>query len=130
MIKHSLIDNLVYISIDNVDFSYRIPIKKIGNSIDWRIGVKGTAGIVMKNVSTWTLQLFTKNITDNKYVNQFKSILEEHSTNNTIDWEDTLLAVIIQNEYNKLIAANNITAEKKNSEDEIISMLKKKYKLD
>ena len=76
MIKHSLIDNLVYISIDNVDFSYRIPIKKIGNSIDWRIGVKGTAGIVMKNVSTWTLQLFTKNITDNKYVNQFKSILE------------------------------------------------------
>lgn len=129
MIKHSLIDNLVYISIDNVDFSYRIPIKKIGNSIDWRIGVKGTAGIVMKNVSTWTLQLFTKNITDNKYVNQFKSILEEHSTNNTIDWEDTLLAVIIQNEYNKLIAAN-ITAEKKNSEDEIISMLKKKYKLD
>ena len=113
-----------------MDFSYRIPIKKIGNSIDWRIGVKGTAGIVMKNVSTWTLQLFTKNITDNKYVNQFKSILEEHSTNNTIDWEDTLLAVIIQNEYNKLIAANNITAEKKNSEDEIISMLKKKYKLD
>jgi len=129
MIKHSLIDNLVYISIDNVDFSYRIPIKKIGNSIDWRIGAKGTAGIVIKSVSTWTLQLFTKNITENKYVNQFKSILEEHSTNNTIDWEDTLLAVIIQNEYNKLIAAN-ITAEKKISEDEIISMLKKKYKLD
>ncbi|MFQ3326097.1 MAG: hypothetical protein ACJASM_002721 [Salibacteraceae bacterium] len=129
MIKHSLINNLVYISIDNVDFSYRIPIKKIGNSIDWRIGAKGTSGIVIKNVSTWTLQLFTKNITENKYVNQFKSILEEHSTKNTIDWEDTLLAVIIQNEYNRLSAAN-ITAEKKNSEDEIISILKKKYKLD
>ena len=64
MIKHALKDNLVSISIAKTDFSYRIPIKKIGNTIDWKIGEKGTEGIVIKSVSTWTLQLFTKNITE------------------------------------------------------------------
>jgi hypothetical protein len=129
MIKQSRIDDLIYISIDNVDFSYRIPVKKIGKTIDWRIGAKGTPGIVIKGVSTWTLQLFTKNITDNKYVNQFKSIVEEHSPNNTIDWDETVLAVIIQNEYNGLFTTNT-TAEKKISEDEIIAILKKKHKIE
>ena len=127
MIKQSRIDDLIYISIDNVDFSYRIPVKKTGKTIDWRIGAKGTPGIVIKGVSTWTLQLFTKNITDNKYVNQFKSIVEEHSPNNTIDWGETVLAVIIQNEYNGLISANTVVV-KKNSE--IIAILKKKHKIE
>lgn len=126
MIKHSLKDNLINVSIDKKDFSYRIPVKKIGNAIDWRIGEKG---IIIKNVSTWTLQLFTKKITEDKYIKQFKSIVQEYSANNTINWEDTLMAVNIQNEYNWLIATNN-TAEKKMDEDEIISTLKKKYKLD
>ena len=125
MIKHSLKDNLINVSIDKKDFSYRIPVKKIGNAIDWRIGEKGTKGIVIKNVSTWTLQLFTKKTTEDKYIKQFKSIVQEYSANNTINWEDTLLAVTIQNEYNWLN-----TAENKMGEDEIISTLKKKYKLD
>jgi hypothetical protein len=129
MIKHSLKDNLIYISIAKMDFSYRIPIEKIGNTIDWRIGEKGTEGIVIKNVSTWTLQLFTKKTTEHKYIKQFKSIVQEHCPNSTINWEETLLAVNIQNEYNWLITTNN-TAKKKISEDEIISNLKKKYKLD
>ena len=97
-----------------MDFSYRIPIKKIGNTIDWRIGEKGTKGIVIKNVSTWTLQLFTKKTTEDKYIKQFKSIVQEHRSNNTINWEETVLAVNIQNEYNQLITTNN-TAEKINS---------------
>jgi len=129
MIKHSLKDNLIYISIDKMDFSYRIPIKKIGNTLDWRIGEKGTKGIIIKNVSTWTLQLFTKKTNEDKYIKQFKSIVQEHCPNSTINWEETLLAVNIQNEYNWLITTNN-TAEKKINEDEIISILKKKYKLD
>ena len=112
-----------------MDFSYRIPIKKIGNTIDWRIGEKGTKGIVIKNVSTWTLHLFTKKTTEYKYIKQFRSIVQEHCSNSTINWEDTLLAVNIQNEYNWLITTNN-TAKKKINEDEIISILKKKYKLD
>ena len=84
MIKHSLKDNLINVSIDKKDFSYRIPVKKIGNAIDWRIGEKGTKGIVIKNVSTWTLQLFTKKTTEDKYIKQFKSIVQEYSANNTI----------------------------------------------
>ena len=129
MIKHSLKDNVIYISIDKIDFSYRIPIKKIGNTSDWRIGEKGTAGIVIKNVSTWTLQLFTKKTTEDKYIKQFKSIVQEHSPKSSINWEDTLMAVNIQNEYNWLITTIK-TAEEKIGEDEIISTLKKKYKLD
>ena len=129
MIKHSLKDKLIYISIDKIDFSYRIPIKKLGNTIDWRIGKKGAKGIVIKNVSTWTLHLFTKDTTEDKYIKQFKSIVQEHASNSTINWEETLLAVNIQNEYNCLITTN-ITAEKKIDEDEIISILNKKYKLD
>ena len=124
MIKHSLKDNLIYISIANVDFSYRIPILKLGDTINWRIGAKGADGIVMNNVSSWTLQLFTKKITDFKYIKQFKSIVEEHCPDSTINWEETLLAVNIQNEYNWL----NTT--KKLEEHEIILGLKKKYKLD
>jgi hypothetical protein len=125
MIKHLFKNNLIYLSIDKIDFSYRIPIKKIENTIDWRIGKKGTKGIVIKNVSKWTLQLFTKKTTENKYIKQFKGIVQEHCPNSTINWEDTLLAVNIQNEYNWLN-----TADKKINEDEIISTLKKKYKLD
>ena len=129
MIKHSLKDNLISISIDKVDFSFRIPVKKIGNAIDWRIGEKGTKGIIIKNVSTWTLQLFTKKITEEKYIKQFISIVQEYSPKSTINWEDTLLAVNIQNKYNWLITTNN-TAETKISEEEIISTLKEKFKLD
>ena len=129
MINHSLKDKLVSVSIANIDFSYRIPVKKMGNTVNWRIGEKGTEGIVMKNVSTWTLQLFTKNTTEDKYIQQFKSIVQEYAPNNSIDWKETLLAVNIQNEYNWLITTNN-TAKKKINEKEIISGLKKKYKLD
>jgi hypothetical protein len=103
MIKHSIKDNLIYISISKKDFSYRIPIKKIGNVIDWKIGENGTKGIVIKNVSTWTLRLFTKKITEAKYIQQFKNLVQEHAANNNINWEDTLLAVNIQNEFNWLI---------------------------
>ena len=129
MIKHSLKENIVYISIDKLDFSYRIPTKKIGNMIDWNVGTKGANAIVIKDVSIWTLQLFTKKTTEDKYIKQFISIVQKHSLNNTINWEETRLAVNIQNEYNWLITTNN-TAKKKISEDEIISNLKKKYKLD
>ncbi len=129
MIKHSLKENLISLSIDQVDFSYRIPIKKIGNVINWRIGKKGTNGIVIDHVSSWTLQLFTKKTTDDKYIKQFMKIVQEYCPNSSINWEQTLLAVIIQNQYNWLITNNN-TAEKKINEDDIISSLKKKYKLD
>lgn len=129
MIKHSIKDNLIYISISKKDFSYRIPIKKIGNVIDWRIGKNGTKGIVIKNVSTWTLRLFTKKITEEKYIQQFKNLVQEHASNNNINWEDTLLAVNIQNEFNWLITNNNLF-KKKGEENDIISNLIKKYKLD
>jgi len=129
MIKQTLKDNLNPISIDKVDFSYRIPVKKIGNTIDWKIGEKGTEGLVFKSVSTWTLQLFTKNTGVDKFIQEFISIIKEHSPKNTINWEDTLLAVNIQNEYNSRIALNN-KADKKTEENEIISILKKKYKVD
>lgn len=128
MINHSLKDKLVSVSIANRDFSYRIPVKKIGNTVHWRIGEKGTEGIVMKNVSTWTLQLFTKNTTEDKYIQQFKSIVQEYAPNNSIDWKETLLAVTIQNEYNLLIAANTIAKEKMD-DNEILSILEKKYNL-
>jgi hypothetical protein len=128
MIKHSIKDNLIYISISKKDFSYRIPIKKIGNVIDWKIGENGTKGIVIKNVSTWTLRLFTKKITEEKYIQQFKNLVQEHASNNNINWEDTLLAVNIQNEFNWLITNNNLS-KKKGEENDIISNLIKKYKL-
>ncbi|MFT5859665.1 MAG: hypothetical protein ACI865_001769 [Flavobacteriaceae bacterium] len=129
MIKHSLKDDLLAISIDKIDFSYRIPIKKLGNTSDWKIGVDGTPSIVIKNVSTWMLQLFTKKTTDDKYIKQFMSIVQEHAPENTINWEDTLMAVNAQNEYNWLSATNK-TADKKVSEEEILSSLEKKYKID
>ena len=125
MIKHALKDKQIHLSIDNMDFSYRIPVKKSVNTVDWRIGEKGTEGIVVKNVSTWALQLFTKKITEDKFVTQFKEIIQEHAPKNNINWDDTFTAVKIQNEYNSLIAAAN-----KMTEDEIISTLKSKYKID
>ena len=112
-----------------MDFSYRIPVKKIGSTIDWRIGEKGTKGIVIKHVSTWTLQLFTKETSVHKYVKEFRKIVQEYSSDNTIDWEATQMAVNMQNKYNWLKTTNK-TAEKKNSEGEIISILKTKYNLD
>lgn len=129
MIKHSFKDKQVHISIDNRDFSYRIPLNKIGNTISWKIGGKGSEGIVIKNVSTWTLKLFTKNTTENKYLEQFKVIIQEYSAKKNIDWKATLLAVNIQNEYNNLVKTNTAD-ETKISEEEIISTLEEKYNLD
>ena len=129
MIKHSLKDDQIHLSIDNKDFSYRIPVKKIGDTIHWKIGNKETEGIVMNNVSKWALQLFTKNVTENKYVEQFKSIVQENAPTNSINWEETLLAVKIQNEYNYL-AKTNATAKEKMNEGELLSMVEKKFNLD
>ena len=128
MINHSIKDKVVSVSIANIDFSYRIPVKKMGNLVNWRIGEKGTEGIVMKNVSTWTLQLFTKNVTDDKYVQEFKEIVQKYAPNNSIDWKETLLAVTIQNQYNLAIVANEAAQEKK-SDGEILSVLEKEHGL-
>lgn len=128
MVKHSLKDNSLHVSIENMNFSYRIPLKKLGNRIDWRIGEKGTTGIVIKDVSTWTLQLFTKEVTDEKYIKQFKSIVQEQAPNNAINWDETLLAVAAQNEYNKLVASNN-SAEEKMTDYDMLSILEKKFNI-
>lgn len=129
MIKHTLKDKQIHLSIENKDFSYRIPVKKSGNTVNWRIGAKGTDGIVIKNVSTWALQLFTKKVTEEKYVTQFKELIQEYAPNNNINWDDTMIAVNIQNEYNELTAPN-ISAALKMSEEDIISSLEKKHNLD
>ena len=112
-----------------MDFSYRIPIKKIGSTINWKIGENSSKGIVLEKVSKWTLQLFTNKVTELKYVRQFKSIVLDHLPNEEINWEDTFLAVNIQNEYNWL-KSNNQKAEIKITEPEIIANLKEKYKVD
>ncbi|MDF3026935.1 MAG: hypothetical protein K0S23_1242 [Fluviicola sp.] len=126
MINHKLQDNILSVSIANKDFSYRISLKKLGNRIDWKIGGKDTEGIVIKSVSTWTLQLFTKAITDFKYVEQFKALVQEHCPNNAIHWDDTFMAVKIQNEYNALTK----TDDSLDNQNEIIAMLTEKYDLD
>ncbi|AEA42558.1 hypothetical protein [Fluviicola taffensis] len=123
MINHTLKDDILSISITNKDFSYRISLKKLGNRIDWKIGGKDSENIIIKSVSTWALQLFTKTITDAQYVKQFKDIVQEYCPNNAIHWEDTFMAVKIQNEYNALSKTNQ-------NQNEIIAMLTEKYNLD
>lgn len=127
MINQSLKDDQIHLSIDNVDFSYRIPVKKIGQTIDWKIGEKGNEGIEMKHVSKWTLKLFTKNVTDESFITQFENIVKEHAPDNTIDWEETQMAIKVQNEYNSLTLG---IAENKLKIKEVISLLNEKYKLD
>lgn len=124
MIKHELKDNVVHVSIAKKDFSFRIPVEKIGNTIDWKIGAKDSEGIQIKNVSTWTLQLFTKKITEEKYIKQFKSIVQEYCPKNAVNWEDTFMAVNAQNDYNWLKSTNDKT------EDEVILVLKEKFNFD
>jgi hypothetical protein len=129
MIKHTLKDELVHLSIDKKDFAHRIPADKIGKAIQWRIGKKGTDGIIIRNISKWTLRLFTQQITDIKHVEQFQSIVHQYAPKNNIDWKATLLALTIQNEYNsRLLVQKN--SENKMTEEEIISVLEEKYKLD
>lgn len=129
MINHSLKDNILSISIPNKDFSYRISLKKLGNKIDWIIGEKDTDTIVMKGVSTWMLQLFTKAVTEDHYIQQFKGLVQEHAPKNSINWEDTMIALKVQNEYNSLSKTNN-AAKNINKQNEIIAMLTEKYELD
>jgi hypothetical protein len=129
MIKQELKDNLVHISIDKKDFSHRIPLEKIGKAIQWNIGEKGSERIIIKNVSRLTLRLFTQEITDEKYINQFKSIVQEYAPKNNIDWKATLLAANIQNEYNSRMANQEATTTKMTPE-EIIIVLEEKYNLD
>jgi len=54
--------------------------------------------------------------------------VQKHCADNTINWDETLLAVNIQNEYNWLIKTNS-KAEEKINESDIILNLKKKYKI-
>ena len=129
MIKQLIKENIIYLTISNEDFSYRIPVEKLGNPIDWKVGQKGTEQIVFENVSKWTLQLFTKKVTEGKYVKEFVAIVQENSPNNTVNWENTKTAVTLQNQYNWLVETNK-TAKKKMTEEEIIESLKKKFNLD
>jgi hypothetical protein len=123
MIKHSVKGEVLHISIENMDFSYRIPLQKLGKLIKWRIGKDGTDGIVMKNVSNWMLKLFSNKTTDDKHLEQFKNIVQEYAPGNSIDWNETVLAVNVQREYNRL------QVEDKMEEMEIILNLEEKYKL-
>ena len=47
MINQSLKDQILHINIANLDFSYRIPIAKLGDIINWRIGENKSKGIVI-----------------------------------------------------------------------------------
>ena len=129
MIKHELKNNLIHLSIPNKDFSHRIPLEKIGKAIQWNIGESGSECIVIKNVSRLTLRLFTQQITDEKFVHAFKSIVQEYAPKNNIDWKATFLAVTIQNEYNSRMAQQEKATTKMTS-DEIILLLEEKYGLD
>lgn len=126
MIINVLENDVIHLSIAKKDFSYRIPVKKLDDVIDWRIGGKETNGIVIKNVSAWALQLFTKKVTDDLHINEFKQIVEEYCPDQTINWEETLWAIKIQNEFNGRIALNKVNKGSV-TEDEIISILRKKY---
>jgi hypothetical protein len=123
MIKHSVKDDLLHVSIENMDFSYRIPLQKLGKLVKWKIGKYGTDGIEMKNVSKWTLQFFSKESIGDKYIEQFKSLVQEYAPGNSIDWNETILAVYVQLDYNRL------KAEGEMEEEEIILSLEDKYKL-
>lgn len=129
MIKHSIKDELLHISIENIDFSYRIPVSKLGKTISWCVGENKAEGIIIKNVSAWTLKLFTNKVTEDKYVQQFKDLIQENAPNNSIDWKATLLAVTIQNEYYRLLIANS-SFDKETKEKQVIAALEEKYKLD
>lgn len=124
MIKHSLKDDLLHISIENMDFSYRIPVSKLGKPVKWVIGKYGTEGITMRNISKWTVQLFGKNTLADAYIEQFKSIVQEYAPKNSIDWNETILAVYVQREYDRLKKE-----EPNMSEKDLISTLEEKYKL-
>ncbi|MBU2020567.1 MAG: hypothetical protein KJ941_13045 [Bacteroidetes bacterium] len=122
MIKHSKVEELIHVSIENTDFSYRIPLQKLGKTIKWVIGKNETEGIALRNVSIWTLKLFTKNVTDLKYVEEFQEIMQHYVPKNSIDWNETLLALEVQNEYNKL-------KHSEMEESELISILENKFKI-
>jgi hypothetical protein len=127
MIKHELKDNQLHISIENKDFSYRIPLNKLERLIDWKVGKDKSNLVVVKDVSKWALKLFTRNITTMDDVRQFKGIVQQYCPDNTIDWVETEKAVNIQSHYSNLI----LDLKKENlSEVQIIANLKKKYKID
>ena len=98
MIKQSLKDQILHINIANLDFSFRIPISKLGVIINWRIGENKSKGIIIDSVSKWAIQLFTNKVTELKYVSQFQNIVLQHSPKCPINWGNTFLAVNIQNE--------------------------------
>jgi len=127
MIKHELKDDQLHISIENKDFSYRIPLNKLESLIDWKVGKDKSNLVIIKNVSKWTLKLFTRNITTMNDVRQFKGIVQQYCPDNTIDWVETEKAVNVQSHYTNLV----LDLKKENlSEVQIIANLKKKYKLD
>ena len=128
MIKQSLKDQILHINIANLDFSYRIPAAKLGDIINWRIGENKSKGIVIDSVSKWAIQLFTNKVTELKYIRQFQNFVLQHSPICAVNWENTFLAVSIQNDYNWQKSSSN-TAKIKVSEYEIIAKLKQKYKL-
>jgi len=127
MIEQELKDDQLHIFIKNKDFSYRIPLKKIEDLIDWKIGKNKFNTIQIKNVSKWALKIFTNNITTIENIKQFKGIMQQHCPNNTINWTETEKALNIQSHYSNLVSNSD---KNKLSETEIIAKLKKKYKLD
>ena len=127
MIKHELKDNQLHISIENKDFSYRIPQNKLEDLIDWKIGKDKSNSIVIKNVSKWATKLFTKNITTMDDVKQFKGIIQKYCPENTINWVETEKALNVQSHYSNLV----LDLKKENhSEASIIAKLKKRYDLE
>lgn len=127
MIKHDLKNDQLHISIENKDFSYRIPMAKIENAMDWKVGKNTDRQIVLKNVNKWVMKFFTNNFTTLDHVKAFKGIVQQYLPNNSIDWIETEKAINVQSHYANLV----LDLKKQNpSEDQIIDTLKKKYQID
>lgn len=127
MMKHELKNDQLHVSIEKKDFSYRIPVSKLEDLINWKVGKDKSNTIVVKDVSKWATKLFTKGITTMDDVKQFKGIVQHYCPDNTIDWVETEKAINIQSHYTNLV----LDLKKENpSEEAIIAKLKKKYDLE
>ncbi|MHA7109916.1 hypothetical protein ACRTDU_07300 [Sunxiuqinia elliptica] len=139
MIRHEIKNEYLKVYLRENSSPYSIPLCELGQTTDWRVAVIDDEKIIAKNISKWTLHLFTdKNLTI-EFAREFQRIVKKNCPTNTINWEETEKAIIIYDEYRRLSA--NVKEEKigvfsslknydKNAYKEIIKKLKKKYNLD
>lgn len=107
MLNYEIINDYIKIPYSNKRPRYSVELRKLGESIDWRIVEYYNEPIIVKNVSHWVMHLFVSKNLSVEFAIEFQELIKKLCPENKIDWIATERAIKMHEAYRLLLDDNN-----------------------